>query len=124
LNSSIVISDERLKYLTLKIHLFHFLLILFTSCHTTIMVRSYASASSDILNSAQIQAFIEQQIRRRTEELEKKVRELKERNEYLLNLHNEKNDWLLAHFWSDIGSECRSRSLRAILQRFRPAQSA
>jgi signal transduction histidine kinase/YHS domain-containing protein len=58
------------------------------------MVRSFASASSDILNSAQIQVFIEQQIRRRTEELEKKIRALKERNEYLLNLHNEKNDWL------------------------------
>jgi signal transduction histidine kinase len=60
----------------------------------TIMAHSLASASPEILNPSQIQAFIEKQVYLRTKELTQRTRELKEQNDYLLNLHNEKNDWL------------------------------
>ncbi len=53
-----------------------------------------AFAASEAVLSPQIQAIIEQQVRRRTREFERREKELQERNAYLLNLHNEKNDWL------------------------------
>ncbi len=58
------------------------------------MVQSLASAPPSILNTAQIQAFIDKQVDAKTKELTERTRELKEQNDYLLNLHTEKNDWL------------------------------
>lgn len=51
-------------------------------------------ATSDSLQSEIIQSYIEKQVRRRTTELNGRLRELQERNAYLLQLHTEKNDWL------------------------------
>ena len=58
------------------------------------MITSSAYSAHNAVKSIFVQSFIEEEIRQRTEKLEENIRELKEQNAYLLNLHTEKNDWL------------------------------